>query len=134
MSELAEILLDRAIIGGVFIAVGLLFDVLGCVGLVRMPDVYTRLQAATKCVTLGTCLILLGVMVASGEGAMIAKGILCIVFVLVTSPTAAHALARGAHRSGVAPSPSVVDHYAEHRAGNAASAEASPEASTGDAE
>jgi len=101
----------NVIAGAVIIAAGLAFDLLGCVGLVRMPDVYTRLQAATKCVTLGTCLILIGAMVASGGGAFIAKGLLCIVFVLVTSPTAAHALARGAHRSGIKPSPGVVDHY-----------------------
>ena len=101
------------IVGSVLIASGLAFDVFGCVGLVRLPDVYTRLQAATKCVTLGTCLILLGAMVAAGDGATIMKGALCIVFVLVTSPTAAHALARGAYKDGIRPDPSVVDKYAE---------------------
>jgi multicomponent Na+:H+ antiporter subunit G len=101
------------IIGGAVIAIGLAFDVLGCIGLVRLPDVYTRLQAATKCVTLGTCLILLGVLVASGDGATATKAVLCILFVLVTSPTAAHALARGAYKDGIRPTPSVVDRYAE---------------------
>ena len=47
----------------VIISVGVLFDLLGCVGLLRLPDVYTRLQASTKCVTLGTCLILIGIAV-----------------------------------------------------------------------
>ena len=105
------------IAAGVLIAIGLAFDVFGCIGLVRLPDVYTRLQAATKCVTLGTCLILLGVLVGSlgtpGAGAVAAKTLLCIAFVLVTSPTAAHALARGAYKDGIKPSPSVVDEYAK---------------------
>jgi len=47
-------------IGLVMIAAGLVFDVLGCLGLIRLPDVYNRLQASTKCVTLGTCSILIG--------------------------------------------------------------------------
>ena len=98
----------------VLISVGVLFDVFGCIGLLRLPDVYTRLQAATKAVTLGTCLILVGIAVAA-FGAQryptCVKALLCAVFVLVTSPTAAHALARGAYRAGIEPSPSVVDRY-----------------------
>ena len=47
----------------VIMAAGLFFDLVGCLGLVRLPDVYNRLQAGTKCVTLGTFLILLGVIV-----------------------------------------------------------------------
>lgn len=43
------------------VGIGLAFDLFGCIGLVRLPDVYNRAQAATKCVTLGTCTILLGV-------------------------------------------------------------------------
>ena len=54
------------IIGLIFISIGLTFDVLGCLGLVRLPDVYCRLQAATKCVTLGTCSILFGVFLIVG--------------------------------------------------------------------
>lgn len=113
------------IVGGVIIAVGLAFDFFGCVGLLRLPDVYTRLQAATKCVTLGTCLILLGTLVASlgtgGAGPTVTKALLCIAFVLVTTPTAAHALARGSYKAGIRPTPRVVDKYAE-----AASAGPSP--------
>jgi multicomponent Na+:H+ antiporter subunit G len=123
MSEFFALAFDKVTIGAVLIAVGLAFDFFGCVGLVRLPDVYTRLQAATKCVTLGTCLILLGALVASGEGAMIAKGILCMVFVLVTSPTAAHALARGAYLDGIRPTPSVIDKYADVAGAGAAPGE-----------
>jgi len=86
------------------IAVGLAFDLLGCIGLVRLPDVYNRAQAATKCVTLGTCMILAGVALwAFGQAGwpLGVKAILCAAFILLTSPVAAHAVCRGAYLSGV---------------------------------
>ena len=89
------------IIGIVFISVGLAFDLFGCLGLIRLPDVYNRLQAATKCITLGTCSILLGMFFVVGFTAAGMKALLCIVFLLLTTPVAAHALARAAHKSGV---------------------------------
>ena len=102
----------------VLIFIGVLFDLSGCVGLVRLPDVYNRIQASTKCVVLGTTLILLGAMVWLGTAVEWDKGLLCILFILVTSSTAAHALSRAAHRSGVELwSGSVVDRYAEDREG-----------------
>ena len=103
-------------IGMTVIVIGLLFDLLGSIGLVRLPDVYNRLQAATKCVTLGTCAILIGVFIYSGFTAMGAKAVLCAIFIILTSPTGAHAIARGAHLSGVDLwEGSVVDRYAERR-------------------
>lgn len=87
--------------GIVILLIGIAFNIFGCIGLVRLPDVYNRLQAATKCVTLGTCLVLGGCMILAGSAAVTAKCLLCMIFILITSPTAAHALARGAHASGV---------------------------------
>jgi len=107
-------------IGMVFIALGLTFDVLGCVGLVRLPDVYNRLQAATKCVTLGTCSILFGTFLITMDTSL-ATGMKClvaIVFLVLASPVAAHAVSRGAHRAGVKLwEGSVVDQYAEDKEG-----------------
>ncbi len=101
-------------IGLILMVLGVLFDLFGCVGLVRLPDVYNRIQASTKCVVLGTTLILLGAMVWLGSAPVIIKGLMCIVFVLITSSTAAHALARAAHRSGVPlADESVIDRYAD---------------------
>ena len=98
--------------GIIFIVIGLGFDIFGCIGLLRLPDVYNRLQATTKCVTLGTCSILLGTFVLKGLGATGVKAILVAIFLLITSPVAAHALARGAHKSGVKLwQKSVVDKY-----------------------
>ena len=98
----------------IVIGLGLAFDVFGCVGLFRLPDVYTRLQASTKCVTLGTCLILFGVFLYSGFSAMGGKAIICLVFVLITLPTGAHALARGAYKYGIGMrKPYLLDKYGE---------------------
>jgi multicomponent Na+:H+ antiporter subunit G len=103
--------------GMILLGIGILFNILGCIGLIRLPDTYNRLQAAAKCVTMGTCLVLLGVVILSGFGEhapLSAKCLLCLVFVLITSPTAADALAKGAHASGVKLwQGSVVDKYEE---------------------
>lgn len=107
-------------IGMIIMAVGAAFDLFGCIGLVRLPDVYNRVQAATKCVTLGTCLLLIGGCIYVAGGALGVKAIICAVFVLLTSPVAAHAIARGAHRSGIRLwDKSVVDRYADDQAGQA---------------
>lgn len=104
----------KEIIGLVLMGIGIAFDFFGCVGLVRLPDIYNRLQAATKCVTLGTCFILLGVVIIGGSVSLALKAIACAIFILLTSPTAAHALARGAYKSGVKLwEGSVVDKYKE---------------------
>ncbi len=106
------------IIGLAFVSIGLAFDLLGCLGLVRLPDVYNRLQAATKSVTLGTCSILFGVFMIVGFTAAGLKSLLCIIFILLTAPVAAHAVARGAHRAGVKLwEKSVIDRYAEDKEG-----------------
>jgi multicomponent Na+:H+ antiporter subunit G len=90
------------------------FNLAGCLGLIRFPDIYNRLQAGTKCVTFGTIFILLGALVSSGFSATGMKAILCLIFILITSPTAAHAIAKGAHMSGVKLwKKSVVDKYKE---------------------
>ena len=104
-------------IGLALIVVGLAFDLFGCLGLVRLPDVYNRLQAATKCVTLGTCSILLGAFLLLGISGGGLKAVLCILFIFLTAPVAAHAIARGSHAAGIRLwEGSVVDQYADDKA------------------
>jgi multicomponent Na+:H+ antiporter subunit G len=103
-------------IGMFMIGIGVAFNSLGCLGLLRLPDVYNRLQASTKCVTFGTCGILLGIFCLKGFTAFGIKALVGIPFLLLTSPVAAHALARGAHIFGVKLwDKSVIDRYHEDR-------------------
>lgn len=104
-------------IGGmIFIVVGLVSNFLGCLGLIRLPDVYNRLQASTKCVTLGTCGILFGVFLLTGLTPEGIKALLCIIFIILTAPVSIHALSRGAHRSGIRLwEKSVCDKYQEDK-------------------
>jgi len=81
----------RHTIGMGFIYVGILFDFLGVLGLLRLPDVYNRLQAATKCVTFGSAGLLFGVFVLKGFTGFGFKVLLAIAFIFLTSPIAAHA-------------------------------------------
>jgi multicomponent Na+:H+ antiporter subunit G len=98
--------------GMALIGIGIAFDFFGVLGLVRLPDVYNRLQAATKCVTFGTAGILLGVFLIEGFTVFGFKAVLGIIFVFLTSPVAAHAISRAAHRSGIRLSEkTVVDQY-----------------------
>jgi multicomponent Na+:H+ antiporter subunit G len=91
------------IIGCFFLFVGLIFVFFGCLGLVRMPDIYCRLQTATKCVTFGAGSILFGTFLITGFSSIGLKALLCIIFLFLTSPTASHALSYGAFISGVKP-------------------------------
>ena len=87
--------------GFFFIVVGLAFNFFGCLGLVRFPDIYNRLHASIKCVTMGTSSILFGLFLYKGFTAGGIKALLCILFLVLTAPVSAHVLARSAHKSGV---------------------------------
>lgn len=76
---------------------------LASVGLVRMPDLYIRMQAATKASTLGLILLAVAAALHFGELTVTARAFLLVFFVLLTSPIGAHALGRAAYRAGVKP-------------------------------
>lgn len=81
---------------------GLFFLFVGTVGLLRLPDVYNRLHATTKCDTLGAGLLLLSLALQSSLVVGI-KLVLLAVFILITNPTAAHVIAKAAYKTGVKP-------------------------------
>lgn len=89
------------IIGIIFIIIGLFFDFCGSLGLIRLPDVYNRLQAATKGVTLGTCGILIGICFLAPHSIFVLKCLICCALLMLTSPISTHALVRAAHISGI---------------------------------
>jgi multicomponent Na+:H+ antiporter subunit G len=85
----------------VLLVIGGLFCLLGGVGILRMPDLFTRMQAATKAGTLGAGLVTVAAALAFEDlGAALRCG-LVIVFLFLTAPVGAHLIARAAHRSGV---------------------------------
>ncbi len=102
----------------IILTIGVFFNVLGGIGLLRFPDVYTRLHAGTKCTTFGSIficgsVILLGFKMwydGSTDGSVLAiHSIAALVAILLTNPTGAHAIARAAHKSGIMPVGAVVD-------------------------
>jgi len=81
---------------------GLFFLFVGTFGLLRLPDVYNRLHATTKCDTLGAGLVLLSLALQSSLAVGVRLGLL-IIFILITNPTAAHVIARAAYKTGIHP-------------------------------
>ena len=88
------------LIGHIALFSGLAFILVGCIGVLRFPDVFSRMQVASKCITLGACGILLGAMLIAGASMIAVKCAVCIGVVLITAPAAAHAIARGAQVYG----------------------------------
>jgi len=88
----AALLVNWAAAG--LIVVGVLFLAAGTLGLVRLPDLYTRAHAASKCDSVGAGSVLLGVALRDGLGIGDLTLVVLVALVLVSGPTCAHALAR----------------------------------------
>jgi multicomponent Na+:H+ antiporter subunit G len=94
------------IFGALLLLAGTGFLLLGGLGMVRMPDVYNRIQAGTKATTLGTLLSLAGVAFLHPEWTL--KLLLIGVFLLFTNPLSSQVLARAAHRTRIRESPNTL--------------------------
>lgn len=92
-----------AMIGGGLVIVGVLLSVLGAVGILKFPDVYTRIHAASITDTAGASLVLLGLCVIAGLSLITLKLIFIWMFVMLTTPVAANALANAAFGMGHKP-------------------------------
>lgn len=100
-------------------ASGLFFAFASVMGVIRFPDVYTRLHASTKALSGSALLILLGTALKSalmGDGPATAKILLIAGFLLATNPLASHAIARACYRHGIVPR-GTVDDYGEKMKG-----------------
>ena len=95
--------LAREWIGGGLTVIGGLFMVVGALGLVRMPDVFTRLHASSVIDTVGAGFILLGLIVLAGFSLVSVKLVILIVAFGLTGPVASHAVARAALYAGIKP-------------------------------
>lgn len=80
---------------------GALFILLGAVGLLRMPDLFSRMQATTKSMTLGVGFLLLAVLVHFQQVGVSIRALLVIAFYFLTAPVAAHMIGRAAYLTGV---------------------------------
>jgi len=84
------------VVSAILLLVGSGFALIGSIGIVRMPDVFTRLHAAGITDTLGAAGVLLGLALKAGFSLLLVKLLLMLVFLLLLNPTACHALARAA--------------------------------------
>lgn len=105
------------IVVAVLMAIGLFFAFIGTLGILRMPDVFGRLQASTCISTMGTIFVILAsivYVVANGmSSSVVVKLVFILLFVLGTNPVSNHALCKGAYRS-VKPNPEpIIDDYKE---------------------
>ena len=85
------------LIGALLLIAGSFFVLVAALGIVRLPDVFMRMHAATKAGTLGAGLVLVAAAVVFGELAVAVKGVVVFVFLLLTAPVAAHVLGRAAY-------------------------------------
>ena len=83
------------------LVIGILFMLLGAVGLVRMPDCYTRIQASAKTSSLGVLCVFAAVALHFADLGLAARALAVVAFAFTTVPVGAHALGRAAHRAGV---------------------------------
>jgi len=89
------------IAGAIISLVGAIFLFLGALGVLRMPDLYNRMQAGTKATTLGSILFILGLGIGYYNQICICKIIVLLLFIIFTNPISSHALARAGHFFGI---------------------------------
>lgn len=89
------------IISGILLAAGCFFSLTGALGLFRFPDFFTRVHAASVTDSLATILIILGLILQTNFDLIAVKLFFILLFLLLTSPTASHALAKSARHGGL---------------------------------
>ena len=100
--DLAIDILSWVLIGG-----GAAFSAIGSFGMLRFPDFWARLHAASVTESAGVILLLLGLALQAGRGLIAIKVILILIFLFITGPTATHAVANAALVSGLRPTSDV---------------------------
>lgn len=85
----------------VLMLIGAVLMLLAAIGVLRMPDVFTRMQASTKAASLGSGTALLAVALHFGELGVVVRALLAVAFIFLTAPISAHMIARAAYFIGV---------------------------------
>lgn len=88
---------------GICLALGAVFYLIGAVGLIRMPDIFTRMHAVSVSETLGVTLLMLGMAIEAGFTLVLVKLVIIWLVLMVAGPVASHALARAALHDGTLP-------------------------------
>ena len=97
-------------LGYIMIILGSLFLLLGALGIVRMPDLYNRIQAGTKATTLGALSSIIGVGLVNPNWFF--KTLIIAIFIVLTNPIGSHSIARSSYKSGLKPElQSEIDEY-----------------------
>ncbi len=122
-----EITILFTILITILLLIGIAFNGLGSLALMRFPDVYTRLHGATKATTFGSIFTSSGVILygflkwgITGDpkfGVLSFHAILALIALIITNPTGAHAIAKAAHKSGILPKFAVKDDLLEDTKG-----------------
>lgn len=98
------------ILGYTMIFLGSIFLLLGALGIVRMPDLYNRIQAGTKATTLGALSSIIGVGLVNPNWFF--KTLIIAIFIVLTNPIGSHSIARSSYKSGLKPDlQSDIDEY-----------------------
>ncbi len=106
-----------SILSDILLGLGIFVCVISVIGLLRFPDVYTRLHAGTKATTLGSLLVVSGIIVGflpeidDSEFMIIIHALIAVMLIIFTNPISAHAIARAAMLAGIKPAMAEVDEY-----------------------
>ncbi|MCZ4271180.1 monovalent cation/H(+) antiporter subunit G [Maritalea porphyrae] len=92
-----------AYVAGALLIVGAFFSLAAAIGILRLPDLYTRMHAASKAGTLGSGLALIAIAVFAMDGSVSMRALAGFVFFLLTAPISAHLLAKAAYAAGYRP-------------------------------
>ena len=95
------------ILSWIFLVLGSLFSIIGGIGIIRLPEVFSRMHAGGVTDTLGATFLVVGLLFQAGFTLVAVKLLMILFFLLVTSPTSCHALAKSAISEGMEP---VLDH------------------------
>jgi multicomponent Na+:H+ antiporter subunit G len=93
--------LVQSLVAAFLIVAGSAFVLTAALGLMRLPDLYTRMHAASKAGTLGSCVMLIALAVFADDLSVTTRALGGVAFFLLTAPLSAHLLAKVAHASGL---------------------------------
>lgn len=93
----------QSIISILFVTLGIVFMLMGSIGILRLPDFYSRTHAVSKSDTLGVFFVIIGLIVYEGFTLSSGKLFLIVLFIALSNPVGTHALARAALKKGLKP-------------------------------